>query len=104
MKPNYKSIYSDILKKQYPHKISECEILLKKKILSVVDIIKLNEMIFGKSQNHNYDPNQKYRSYSKADILMILDYQKHNKLNNIQLARHFRLSRNTITKWKRIFL
>jgi hypothetical protein len=34
----------------------------------------------------------------------MLDYQKKNKLTNSQLAKHFKLSRNTVTKWKRLFV
>lgn len=48
--------------------------------------------------------NKKHRSYSKSDIIKILNHQKKNQLNNSQLARHFGLSRNTVTKWKRLFL
>jgi len=66
-----------------------------------MDIIKLNEIIFGiKKENELCNP--KHHSYSKNDIIQILEYQKKNKLNNSQLANHFKLSRNTITKWKRI--
>ncbi|HUH25918.1 MAG TPA: helix-turn-helix domain-containing protein [Flavobacterium sp.] len=47
--------------------------------------------------------NQKYRSYDKATIIEILNYQKKNGLNNTQLANHFKLSRNTVAKWERLF-
>lgn len=47
--------------------------------------------------------NQKYRSYDKATIIEILNYQKKNSLNNTQLSNHFKLSRNTVTKWKTLF-
>ena len=98
--PDFKLIYSDILDKQYPEKIAECERLLAKKHLSVIDILELNRRIFGESQK----PSQKYRSYNKSDILHILDYQKKNNLNNIQLARHFGLSRNSVARWKKMFI
>ena len=60
---------------------------------------KLNEIIFGKKTE-----NQKFKSYKRSDILKILDYQKKYKLNNSQLANHFNISRNTVTKWKKMFL
>lgn len=100
MIPDYKLIYSDILIKKFPHKQEKCKTLLNKSNLSVLNIIELNTIIFGKSDNTS----QKHRSYRKSDILMILDYQKKNKLNNTQLANHFKLSRNSISKWKKIFL
>lgn len=102
--PDYKKIYFDILNKKYPHKKEECIILLEKSTLSAIDIIRLNEKIFGKPDRESEIFNQKHRSYSRSDILKILDYQKKNKLTNSQIAIHFKLSRNTLAKWKKIFL
>ena len=98
--PDYKRIYSDILLKKYPEKKEICTAFLEKQHLSAFDVIMLNEKIFGTNQSKN----QKLRSYRKSDILKILDYQKKNNLNNSQLANHFKLSRNTIAKWKKLFL
>ena len=98
--PDYKLIFTDILDKKFPHKKEKCQILLKKKNLSAMDIIELNNNIFNTPDREN----QKYRSYSKSDILKILDYQKKHKLNNSQLSKHFKLSRNSVTKWKKMFL
>ncbi|WP_353145351.1 helix-turn-helix domain-containing protein [Chryseobacterium sp.] len=100
--PNYKILFEDIINKKFPEKKKECLPILKKQKLSVVDIIKLNEKIF-ESHTKTIGPNQKFRSYGKSDILQILDYQKKHKLNNIQLAKYFKLSRNTVAKWKKIF-
>ena len=99
-KPNYKRIYSDILEKKYPEKKEVCNYIIEKENLSSFDIISLNEKIFGA----NPIQNQKLRSYSQSDILKILDFQKKNNLNNSELTNHFRLSRNTVTKWKKMFL
>lgn len=98
--PNYNQIYSDIIQKQYPEKMAQCRELLMKSHLSAMEILDLNQRIFGKLEKIN----QKYRSYNKSDILQILDYQKRYNLNNKQLAIHFNISRNSVTKWKRFFL
>ncbi|MEG1312742.1 MAG: helix-turn-helix domain-containing protein [Bacilli bacterium] len=100
--PNYKKIYTDLLNKKFPEKISECTNILSKKELNFIDIIKLNNKIFSDSPYHS-PINQKLRSYDKKTIITILAYQKNKKLNNSQLANHFGLSRNTVTKWKKIF-
>ena len=102
--PNYHRIYSDIIMRSFPHKKKECEKLLGKKTLSVIDILELNKRIFGTKDKETGKQNQKHRSYSKSDIVQILDYKKTHKMNNSQVAKHFGLSKNSITKWRRIFL
>ncbi|WP_312553773.1 helix-turn-helix domain-containing protein [Empedobacter brevis] len=99
MEINYYQIYMDLITKKYPEKKEEILPLLKDKKLSALDVIKINKRLFGSSNNMN----GKYRSYIESDIVKILDYQIKNKLNNTQLAKHFNLSRNTVSKWKKIF-
>ncbi|MFP3594254.1 helix-turn-helix domain-containing protein [Chryseobacterium sp. SIMBA_038] len=99
--PNYKKIYADILAKKFPHKVKDCTSILLKEELSFLDIIKLNQRIFG--YNEISSINQRLRSYDNQTIIEILNYQKTHKLNNSQLSLHFKLSRNTIAKWKMHF-
>lgn len=101
--PDYHRIYNDIIDKKYPEKKEACKALLNKKELSVLDIIELNNKIFGLPDRATETFNQKHRSYDTSAILKILDYQKTYKLNNSELAQHFKLSRNTVTKWKKLF-
>ena len=102
MRPDYKKIFTDILHTKYPEKIKCCEKLLQKEILSVEEVILINELIFGKNKT-GIQTNQRFRSYDPSSILKILDFQRLNKLNNRELAAHYQLSRNTISKWKKIF-
>lgn len=102
--PNYKKIYTDILNAKYPDKISSCRNILEKKELSSMDIMSLNKIIFDVRSKDFQSLNQKHKSYDKSTILEILIYQKKHKFNNSQLAEYFNLSRNTVTKWKKIFL
>lgn len=102
LKPDYRRIYNDLIDRRYPERKMEFKSILDKKTLSTLDVIKLNQRIFG--GNEYFISNQKHRSYDKKAILEILDYQKINKLNNKQLALKFNMSRNTIGKWKKIFL
>lgn len=99
-KINYKTLYTDIINDLYPDKLIQCQEILNKKALNILDILELNKLIFEEEDKNN----QKFRSYSKQDILLILDYQKKHRLNNSQLANHFKLSRNTVAKWKKIFI
>lgn len=103
--PNYKSIYRDIIRKKYPEKEEKCNFILKKtEELTSIEIIKLNELIFETQDKETDVFNQKHKSYDQQTIMEILEFQKKNKYNNVQLSNHFRLSRNTITKWKKLFL
>jgi hypothetical protein len=45
-------------------------------INTVIDIIALNRMIFGKQELLVESKNQKLRSYDQRSILNILEYQK----------------------------
>ncbi|KXH80984.1 hypothetical protein [Chryseobacterium kwangjuense] len=98
--PNYLLIYHDLIRIKYPEKLSDCQFFLNKDQLSILDVIKLNTIIFG-SQDQEF--NQKFKSYDLSTIMDILTYQKNNRLNNSQLALHFKISRNSVTKWKRLY-
>ncbi|UWX59598.1 helix-turn-helix domain-containing protein [Chryseobacterium oranimense] len=102
--PDYKKIYTDIIEEKFPDKMDNFRIMQKiETINTVIDIIALNRMIFGEQELLMESKNQKLRSYDQRSILNILEYQKKNKLNNTQTANYFRMSRNTLSKWKRIF-
>ncbi|GEN74145.1 helix-turn-helix domain-containing protein [Chryseobacterium lathyri] len=101
--PDYKQIFIDIIEQKFPDKNDEYVSILNKEKFSVMEIIEINKMIFGTNEQ-NLTFNQKQHSYSKSDILKILDFQKKNRLNNTKLAMHFKLSRNTVAKWKKTFL
>lgn len=100
IEPNYQRIYTDLINKKFPHKIEECRKFLEKPNLSALEIIALNKKIFGGTEKNT----GKHKSYTKTDILEILNYQKKNKLNNKEVALHFSLSRNSVAKWKKQFL
>lgn len=100
--PNYKLIYTDIIDEKFPEKKKECEALLGKENLSILNAIELNQRIFGVNKE-SQEFNQRLRSYTESDILEILEYQKKHRYTNLQLANHFKLSRNTVTKWKKLF-
>lgn len=102
--PDYNRIYTDIIARKYPQKKKLCEPLLSKGELSFLDVIHINKLIFYTMDKEAGDFNQKHRSYNRLAILEILEYQKKNRLNNVQLANHFKLSRNTVAKWKKMFL
>ncbi|PVV51662.1 helix-turn-helix domain-containing protein [Chryseobacterium sp. HMWF035] len=99
--PNYNKIFKDIIEKKFYNRKEELLPLLKNQ-LNVLDVIRINKMIFG-SDRYLENHNQKYKSYDKETIIQILDYQRKNQITNIAIAKKFNLSRNTIARWKKSF-
>ncbi|MEF9478703.1 helix-turn-helix domain-containing protein [Chryseobacterium sp. RRHN12] len=102
--PDYKKIFKDIIQYQYPQKAKACENLLSKENLTGIDVITLNNLIFETSSLETDIFNQKHRSYDEQSITQILEYQKKHNLNNTQIALKYKLSRNTVAKWKKFGL
>ncbi len=100
---NYKKIYADMLHSKSLAKNKGFKEFFKKVELNALDVIELNEKLFGIKDKESEQFNQRHRFYNESAILEILDYQKKNGLNNLQLAKHFKLSRNTVSKWKKMF-
>ncbi|AZB24355.1 MULTISPECIES: helix-turn-helix domain-containing protein [Chryseobacterium] len=104
MIPDYKQIYTDIIQERFPEKLTDTAIRHKlERLNSAIEVLKFNQLIFGEPDYAVGFNNQRLRSYDEDSVLEILRYQKKNGLNNIQLSHHFKISRNTITKWKAIF-
>lgn len=102
-RPFYKKIYEEMIHKKYPDKMDYCRCYLEKEEISCIDILSLNQII-SKSGYDKYNQVNKYKSYDTETIINILEFQKKNQLNNSKLSLHFNISRNSITKWKKIFL
>lgn len=101
MKVNYKQIFKDIIRYKFPEKESVCEKILCKSELDSFDITLLNTLIFGKKIRSNGKiSNSEYKSYDKRTIKNVLTYQINHNLSNIETAKKFNVSRNTISSWK----
>ncbi len=98
---NYKQIFTDLILKKFPDKLPEYKEYLTKKELTRLEVIELNQKIFGTKERDFFERNQKLKSYDPSDIAKILDYQTKNNLNNSELADHFNMSRNTVASWKK---
>lgn len=68
-----------------------------------MDVLILNELIFGNKAKESIGINQKYKSYDSQTIHKILNYQRNQGLSNVELANYFKISRNTIANWKKKF-
>lgn len=101
--PNYGRIYRDIIDKRFPERIDEFAEKLNKEHLTFFEVIELNDLLFGKKSKHEENQEQRYRAYDKQTILRIFRYQQQHNITDRELASHFKLSINTIAKWKRVF-
>lgn len=79
-------------------KSTNCKKILGKSEISDLEVLDLNYLIFGKSNDN------KHRSYDKETVKFITSYQLNNKLTNQEISELFKISRNTISKWKKLYL
>lgn len=100
---NYKKLYSDMIAYMYPNRLKEFQFILKKEKVNSFDIIIMQNKMLPQISKEQLEVNQRFRSYDEKTIKKILQFQKDNLLTNTQLASHFKLSRNTVAKWKKIF-
>jgi stress response protein SCP2 len=101
--PNYNKIYFDLIDRKFPERKEELIPLLSKEIITSLELINVHNKIFIRQSKEVNIFNQKRRSYDEESIKNILQYQISNRLNNRQTAIFFNLSRNSITKWKKLF-
>ena len=98
VKPNYQKIYQDIIKRNFPEKIEQTKKLLKKN-MNVLDIMKVSEILNANKTAEN----QKHKSYDLNSVLEILKIQQKNNYTNTFTADKFKISRNTVAKWRKIY-
>lgn len=103
-RPRYRKLYTDMIRDKYPEKMSVCNTLLQKENWTALDVIHISQLLFGEDKDRKgIASDQKHRSYDLKSIREILDCQVENKLNNKQIANKYRLSRNSVSKWKKLF-
>lgn len=102
-RPFYHKLYADMIRDKYPEKEGDCFSYLQRENWTALDVIRVNELLFGSKKKVDHAIDRKHRSYDKESIKEILLFQQKNKLNNNEIANKYELSRNTIAKWKKLF-
>lgn len=103
-RPFYHRLYADLIRDKYPKKIEVCRKYIEKENWTALDVIKVNELLFGdKKQKQDIAIDKKHRAYDPQSVKNILIYQKKNKLSNSNISCKYGVSRNTIAKWKKLF-
>lgn len=103
-RPFYKKLYADMIRDKYPEKAALCANFFKKDSWISLDVIRINEILFGSGKESvDVRVDRKHRAYDRDSILEILQYQVKNELTNSAIVEEFGISRNTISKWKIAF-
>lgn len=96
---NYSLIFEDMLR-QKGLPVNEAQLKAVASTGKNIDVLKVNESLLDKSTTKE---DARLRSYTEMDIHYILQYKKENHLNITQTATHFKMSRNTLAKWIRLY-
>lgn len=102
-RPYFHKIYADLISRKYPEKQPACKKLLEKSELTNIDVMKIDKIISGDLNKETIIFNQQHRSYDLQTIEHIISYKNEHQLNNLKLAEHFNLSRNTVSKWIKLY-
>lgn len=103
-RPFYNKLYADLIRDKYPEKQQDCNYYLQKENWTALDVIQVNELLFGSKQKKSDNMiNQKHRAYDQQSIKQILKHQLTNQLTNKEVSKIYGLSRNTIAKWRKVF-
>lgn len=103
-RPLYHKIYADMIRDKYPDREENCINYLNKRNWTALDVIRVNMILFSNKQGRKEILlEQRHRAYDQKSIKQILQDQKENMLNNKELATKYKLSRNTVAKWKKLF-
>lgn len=97
-KPNYAKLYLDMAA-YYNIALSTDLQLAISKMVNTVDVLRVNKTIF---QSSAYSL-QQGNAYQEADVLQILKFKREYKLSNSATALHFKMSRNTISRWEKLY-
>lgn len=71
--------------------------------MSIIGVLRFNKLLFGNESIQNKTNNQ-YKAYDLDTVVYILEYQKEFNLSNTEISIMFSVSRNTITRWKKLYL
>ena len=103
-KPFYHLLYRDMIRDKYPEKAHLCSAYLEKTDWNSLDVIQVNKILFeNEKDKKGIAIDQKHRAYDMDSIKAILREQRDNNMYNCQIANKYRISRNTISKWKLLF-
>ncbi|MCD9855717.1 hypothetical protein LUD75_13420 [Epilithonimonas sp. JDS] len=101
MKPNYTKIYLDLIKFRKKDDVISDSLLEKINNIKIVkDVLEIERELF---KNDNSAYNQKLRCYDEKTVKSILEHQRLNKITNTELGQKYKVSRNTIAKWRKIY-
>ncbi|MEY8761447.1 helix-turn-helix domain-containing protein [Chryseobacterium tongliaoense] len=103
MRPNYRKIFHDMLQLEHPDKLEDPKIReLLKKLNTTEEVLNFNDKLFKQSKE-SLKNNQKLKTYDKKTMLKLLQYQKKHGFSTSYMSKKYKISRTTISNWKKTF-
>lgn len=107
---NYERLYCDFID-ELESCTEHAKGILKREVSHLLNgpfsykhLYKINAMIYASMGiNKENTTGVGINAYDKAYVTEILSYQKRFNLSNLEVSSKFKISRNTIAKWKRVF-
>lgn len=106
-KINYKTLYLDLVEES-DYIPMDYKTILREKIehfdfITFRDVGTLNTLIRSYSKMEDWLDDQQLKAYDLDQILSVLKEQKIYNLTNSEISRKYKMSRNTIARWKVLF-
>ncbi len=92
-----------MLKQDQPEKLKDPKIqTLLQNLKTTEDVLNFNELVFKQSKE-SMKNNQKLKTYDKKTMLKLLQYQKKHGFSTSYMSKKYKISRTTLSKWKKTF-
>jgi|SRR5690606_7439334 len=101
--PDYQKIYKEITERFHPDKMDKVKTYIQKEEWTSFDVITVSNILINKKKIHGQRIDRQHKAYDEHTIKAILKHQKEYGMNNSEAARFFKISRNTIISWKKIY-
>ncbi|MDR6516248.1 hypothetical protein [Chryseobacterium camelliae] len=103
MRPNYVKIFTDMLKEYDPEKLNDPKIQRQLRNLNTSeDVLNFNEKVFQQSKEMQKS-NQKLKTYDRKTMIKLLKYQQKHGFSTSYMSRKYKISRTTLSKWRKNF-
>ena len=99
--PDYQKIYKEITERFHKNKTDKVKTYLQKEEWTSFDVIAVNKLLYDMKENNELKVDKRCKAYDEQTIISVLNHQKEFRLNNSELSRLFKISRNSVISWRK---